>query len=375
MAELGRRKFLGAVGAAGIGTIVTARAAGAETAGRGGGVVFVGSYTSSPPAGHGLDVASRSGAALRLERTVPSVPDASWFALSANRSVLYATNELVPDGAVTALSLRAPANPRVLNTQPSKGSAPTHLSVHPSGRYLLTANYGSGSVVVHPIRQDGSLAEVSDLAQHTGAERDAHAHQVVTDPSGRWVLAVDLGADSVYVYRLDLGTGKLTKHEQVVLPSGAGPRHLAFHPGGRVAYVLGELRAEVTVAAWDAARGKLTLGEVVPTVDANAPVPSYPGEIAVSPDGGFVYASNRGEDTIATFAVRDSGRAISRVGNVATGGVWPRHFTLDPSGRWIYVSNQRSGTVNWLPRDPKTGLPGRSQGSLAVPSVATVLFR
>ncbi len=349
----------------------------AGASGRGGRVVFVGSYTSSPSAGHGLDVATCAGGpALRLDHTVPGVPDASWFAFSADRKVLYSTNEAEPVGSVTALSLRDPARPAVLNKQTSRGSAPTHLSVHPSGRYLLTANYGDGTVVVHPILAGGKLGESTDLVKHTGSERDAHAHQVVTDPSGRWVLAVDLGADSVYVYRLDLTSGKLALHEQVRLPSGAGPRHLAFHPNGRVAYVLGELRPEITVASWDPGSGKLTPGKVVPTVAAGAPGPNYPGEIATSGDGRFVYASNRGENTIAAFATGQGGHDLKRLGdNASSGGDWPRHFTLDPSERWVYVSNQRSGAVTWLPRDPRTGLLGAPRGSLAVPSVATVLFR
>lgn len=378
MGTLDRRRFLGALAGIGAGAAVSTRIAGATGhSGMGGQLVFLGSYTSSgEPPGRGLELARRPGAGpeLRLDHTVEGVPDASFFAFPADRRALYVTNEFERDGRLTALTLTDAAHPEILNTQASHGDATTHLSVHPSGRYLLSASYGDGSVAVHPILPDARLGEATDRVQHTGAQRQAHAHQVLTDPSGRWVLAVDLGADSVYVYRLELNTGKLTQHEQVMLPSGAGPRHLAFHPDGHAAYILGELRPEITVAAWDPGAGRLSPGEVVPTVPADSHGPHAPAEIAVSSDGRFVYASNRGENTIATFQTGAGGTTITRLGNTPTGGDWPRHFTLDPSERWVYVANQRSGTVNWLPRDPDTGRIGESAGSIEVPSVAIVAF-
>ena len=353
MSPLPRRAFLGAAALAL--TATPALASPKRTA-------FVGSYTGSEPAGHGLDVVTVGNPGLRADHTVPGVPDASWFA--RHGGVLYSTNES-DTGTVTALTVGG----KILGTQPTHGSLPTHLSVHPSGKYLLTANYGSGSVVVHPILAGGKLGEATDLVQHTAASGEPHAHQVVTDPSGRWVLSVDLGADSVYVYRLD--GGRLVLHQQLVLPAGTGPRHLAFHPSGTLAYLACEVTPVVTVLGWNAGTGTLTAGQVVET--ATSPGPNYPGEIGVSADGRFIYVSVRGEDTIATFAVR--GRNLRRLGdNVPTGGVWPRHFTFDAGQRWLYVSNQRSGTVTWLPRDPATGSLGPARGSLAVPSVAVVLL-
>ncbi|RZQ62943.1 lactonase family protein [Amycolatopsis suaedae] len=371
MAGLDRRRFLGAVGAAGLGAVLTAKGAGAGLRQQ---VVYLGSYSTwGEPPGAGLQVATRSGQALRVGATVADMADSSWLALSADRRRMYVTNELEA-GRVTALDVSDAARPRILNSRSTGGAHPTHLTVHPSGKYLLSANYTGGSVAVNPILAGGKLGEPTDVVKHPKRERDPHAHQVVVDPSGRWVLAVDLGADAVFVYRLDQATGKLALNQRLDLPSGAGPRHLAFHPRGGFAYVLGELRAEITVAAFDAGRGRLTTGQVIPTVDPSAPAPQYPAEIVVSPDGRFVYASNRGEDTIATFTV--NGASLARLTpNVPTGGVWPRHFTLDPSGRWIYVANQRSGTVSWLPRDPATGRLGKAAGTTPVGHVAFVLFR
>ncbi len=337
--------------------------------------MYIGSYTTwGEPPGRGLDIGlvePRTGR-LIVTGTVDKIPDPSFFAFSRDRRFLYSTNELVPDGSVTALDVAEPQDPVVLNRQSTRGAGPTHLSVHPSGRFLLTANYTTGSVVVHRLDRDGLIGESTDLVQHQGTDREPHAHQVLTDPSGRWIVAVDLGADSVFVYRLHSATGTLDQRQQLRLPTGAGPRHLAFHPSGRFAYILGELRSEITVAAWDFAAGRLTPGQVIPTVPAG--VTNFPAEIAVSPDGRFVYASNRGENTIATFTTHDGGRRLTFAGKTPTGGDWPRHFTLSPDGRWVYVSNQRSNTVNWLPRDPGTGRLGASAGSVPVNNVGIVAF-
>ena len=377
MGNIDRRRFLGAVGAAGIGSVVLGGTAKASTRGRAS-TVYIGTFSSfGEPPGPGLQVGQvdRVTGALTVTGTVPNVPDASFFAFSLDRKTLYSTNELVPDGAVTALNIGDPQHPVVLNRQSTRGAGPTHLSVHPSGRYLFAANYTDGTVVVLKLAGDGSLGASTDLVQHIGTDREPHAHQVLTDPSGRWVVAVDLGADSVFVYRLNLDTGRLALNQQLHLPTGAGPRHLAFHPQGRFAYILGELRAEITVAAWDAARGRLTPGQVIPTVGPGSPTSNFPAEIAVSRDGRFVYASNRGENSIAAFTVQDSGRRLAFTGSTPTGGNWPRHFTLSPDERWLYVSNQRSNTITQLPRDPGTGRIGASVGSTPANTVGIVLFR
>lgn len=376
MGNIDRRRFLGAVGAAGIGSVVLGRTASASTQ-RGSSTVYIGTFSSfGDPPGPGFQVGQvdRLTGALTVTGTVEGVPDASWFAFSLDRRTLYATNELVPDGAVTALRINDPRHPVVLNRQSTRGAGPTHISVHPSGRYLFAANYTDGTVAVLRLAADGSIGESTDLVRHIGTDREPHAHQVLTDPSGRWVVAVDLGADSVFVYRLNLGTGKLALHQQLRLPTGAGPRHLTFHPRGQFAYILGELRSEITVAAWDAARGRLTPGQVIPTIGPGAPSPNFPAEIAASRDGRFVYASNRGENSIAAFSVRDSGRRLAFLASTPTGGNWPRHFTLSPDQRWIYVANQRSNAITRLPRDPETGRVGAAAGSTPANTVGIVLF-
>lgn len=374
MTGLSRRTFLGAAAGAGAATVLGAQFASAATTSKGciaGATVYIGSYTSGAD-GHGLDVTSRTGATLNPVRTVPGITDTSWFDRSADGKTLYVTNEGDPNGFVSALNIADAPNPKLLNKVSSKGGAPTHLSVHSSQKYVLAANYSSGSVVVLPILAGGKLGAATDLVTHQADSGQAHAHQVVNDPTGRWVLSVDLGADSVYVYSLDVATGKLALHQQLKLPAGAGPRHLAFDRTGNYAYVLQELRPEVTVTSWDAATGTLKALSVVPAVPSGSTGDLFPGEIALSKDGKFAYATVRGPNTLATFSV--AGETLKLVSTVSTGGNWPRHVALDPAENWFYVSNQRSGTVTWLPRDPATGLPGAVAGSLAIGSVNSVYF-
>jgi 6-phosphogluconolactonase len=328
-------------------------------------VAYVGSYTSD--GGTGLAVAEVDPAtgALTIGHTVPGVPDASWLACSADGRFLYTTNEQDPGGTVTALDRRHP-RPMVLNSQPTKGSAPTHLCVHPGGRYLLAANYGSGSVAVLPLGADGRIGALTDLVEHVGGL----AHQVMTDPSGRWVLAVDLGIDSVFVHDLDLDAGKLSEHQRLAVDEGIGPRHLVWHPDGVRAYLVCENASQVIVCAWDAETGTLTAGPAVGTVLPGAGMPNFPGEGVVSPDGRFLYVTNRGDNSIATFAT-DGDLTLLRT--VPCGGDWPRHVTLDETGRRLYVSNQRSGTVTLLPRDPASGLVYPVSGNTKATAVAMVL--
>jgi 6-phosphogluconolactonase (cycloisomerase 2 family) len=259
----------------------------------------------------------------------------------------------------------------LLNKQTAGGSGPTHLSVHPAGRYLLTANYGDGTIAVHPLAANGQIEAPTDIVRH---EEESHAHQVLTAPGGQWVVAVDLGADSVFVYGFDQASGRLQRHQHLPMPAGFGPRHMVFHPDGHHAYILGERRSEITVAVWDAVVGRLTPGQVIATLDRAAPKRNYPAEIQLSRDGRFLYASNRGVDNIAMFRIEPSGHQLIFDGTAPCGGDWPRHFALDPSERWLYVANQKSNSVACLPRDPETGKLGLSAGSVTVNSVAMLLF-
>ncbi|MBF6334062.1 lactonase family protein [Nocardia transvalensis] len=337
---------------------------------------YVGCYTSTGSGGRGIGVATVDSETGRLAiDEVVEVPDPSFLAFSPDRNHLYAVNEGSGAGTATAIDLRA-ARPAVLNTVAVQGSGPTHLAVAPDGRSVLTANYESGSVTVLSVAADGRLGAVTDVVQHTGTGPDPdrqtgpHAHQVVFDPSGRWVLAVDLGVDSVYVYRL--AEGRLMRQAQVAMAAGSGPRHLAFHPDGQRVYLANELDATVTVCRWQADRGELVAGQRIPADSVGGGARNYPSAPVVSRDGRFLYVANRGHDNIATFAVL--GELLVPLGTTPCGGAFPRDLRLGPDGRRLYAANQKSNSLTWLDIDPVTGLPYGPAGSLDTPTPTCVLF-
>ncbi|MEV6554300.1 lactonase family protein [Nocardia sp. NPDC051756] len=376
--ELGRRGFLGILGGAvGVGVAVTAGAVQPATASAAGGTrAFLGSYTSSGAGGSGISVATvNPGTGQLVVESTVSVADPSFLALSPDRRYLYAVNEGSGAGTATALDLQGP-RPTVLNTVAVQGDAPTHLCVTPDGRYVLTANYTSGSVSMLAVADNGRFGRVVDVAKHTGRGPDPdrqtgpHAHQVSIDPSGRWVLAVDLGVDAIYVYRL--AGDKLKQHARVALAPGSGPRHLTFHPNGRTAFLANELNSTVTVLDWRPDRGELRAGQSVPADPNTGGDRNYPSAPVVAKDGRFLYLANRGHDNVATFAVL--GAMLMPMGTTPCGGKFPRDLTLSPDGRHLYAANQKSNSVALLDLDPRTGLPAASSAVLDAPAATCVLF-
>ncbi|MET9173571.1 lactonase family protein [Streptomyces misionensis] len=336
--------------------------------------VFIGTFTSA--GGPGIVAAHRDpgSGALTATGVVRSVPNPSYLAVRG--TVLYAVSETVA-GAVAAYSIDPPV-PRPLG-EPVRvhGDEPTHLSL--TRRHLLTANYGSGSVSVLPLTAEGLPGPPSSVLRHVGSGPDpnrqtsAHAHQVVPDPTGRWVLCVDLGTDSVRVCALDEHTGELRAHGATGLPPGTGPRHLAFHPSGEHAYVLGELRTTVTVCRWDAGAGVLRPVGETPLFPDGPDVPVQPSAPVVSPDGRYLWAAVRGTDTVAVLTLDASGDRAELVTAVPCGGHWPRDLVLDPPGRRLYAANERSGDVTWFDLDTATGVP-EPAGSLPVAAASCVAF-
>ncbi|MFE3767404.1 lactonase family protein [Streptomyces sp. NPDC059104] len=344
----------------------------------GGHRAYIGSFTSGGGRGittAAVDPATGALTPLAAER---SLPDPSYLALDRGTGVLYAVGE-------TEQGLAAAFRPVAGGLAPLGapvrvgGSGPTHLA--PAGRRLLTANYGSGSVSSLPLAPDGALRGPASVLTHRGTGPDTdrqeapHAHQVLPDPTGRWVLSVDLGTDSVRICALDPATGALRVHGEAVLRAGAGPRHLAFHPSGEVVYVLHELEPQLTVCRWNALSGHLEPVGEVPVASAGAPgaARAYPSAIVASSDGRFVWAAVRGADTLVTFSLAGGPEKPQLTGTVACGGHWPRDLAADPSGRRLYAANERSGDVTWFEVDPLTGHPRRA-GSVAVPAASCVVF-
>lgn len=341
--------------------------------------LYLGTYTSVSGGGKGVTLATYDPATGVIASTgvVTGVADPSFLAFGPSADTLYTVNEHA-SGAVTAISLHGGSGgaPKVLGSRPTGGDGPCHLSVHPGGRYLLSANYDSGSVAVHPIGQDGKLGARTGLVRHSspppGPGQDGpHAHEIITTPDGRFVLAVDLGNDTVYTYRLDQTAGTLHQVSFAALRPGAGPRSLTFHPGGRFAYLANELDNTVVVCAYDPATGKLTPGTPQPT--GTGSVKSYPAQLLVSADGAFAYLANRGHNSITRYAVESGGAALRLLDTVPVGGNFPRHIAFDPTGRLLFAANQKSATVTVLSVNGRTGRLTLLGRPFAAPGVVCVL--
>ncbi|MFD5945736.1 lactonase family protein [Streptomyces collinus] len=333
--------------------------------------LYLGTYTSAEGGGKGIGLATYDAATGRITGSgaITGVGDPSYLALHPDRRTLYAVDER-DDGAVTAVRL---ADRKVLGSRGTGGAAPCHLSVHPGGRWLLSANYGSGSVAVHPIDASGALGERTDLVRHTGpppgpGQEGPHAHQFVTSPDGSHVLAVDLGTDTVYTYRLDDKAGTLTEVAQAQTRPGAGPRHLTFHPGGRYAYLANEVDNTVAVCSYDPASGRVEVGEAQSTGTGSGT--SYPAQILVTADGRHAFLANRGHNSLTRYAVEADGARLRLLGTVPVGGDFPRQIAFSPEGTLLFAANQKSSTVTVFHVDGADG--GLRRAGEAFPSPVAV---
>jgi 6-phosphogluconolactonase len=353
-------------------------------------LLYVGTYTEGTKS-EGIYLVRMDPRSGRLRRvgSVNAGANPSFLTIHPNGRVLYAVNEVDTQngrstGGVSAFAIASKTGELTRrNEQPSEGAAPCYVSADRTGRVVLVANYNGGSIALLPIEADGSLAPASHVEKHTGkgpnAERQeaAHAHCIIADPSNRFVLAADLGADRVFVYRLDLD-GKSLRHVEggdAVMRSGAGPRHLAFHPTLPLVFVANELDSTVATLRFDAERGALSPLDLRSTLPAGWTGTNYPADIHIAASGRTLYLSNRGHNSIAVFSVADSTGALALEQVVSTDGDWPRNFTLDPTGRWLLVANQRSNSIVVFGRDQKSGRLTPTRERLELPNPVCLQFR
>ncbi|WP_330281226.1 lactonase family protein [Streptomyces sp. NBC_00588] len=318
--------------------------------------LYIGTYTSVEGGGKGIGLATYdpTSGSITGTGTLTGVADPSYLALHPDGRTLYAVDER-DDGAVTAVRL---ADRTILGARSTGGAGPCHLSVHPSGNWLLSANYASGSVAVHPIDASGALGERTDVVKHSTpapgpGQQGPHAHQFITAPDGGHVLAVDLGTDTVYTYRLDERRGTLTEVAQAHTRQGAGPRHLTFHPGGRYAYLANEVDDTVTVCTYDSATGGLTIGDPQPT--GSGAGTNYPAQILVTANGSYAYLANRGHNSLARYAIEADGARLRLLDTVPVSGDFPRQIAFSPDGTLLFAANQKSGTVSVFRVDTASG--------------------
>lgn len=385
-----RREFLKVAGLASLGLTLPdstfARGLDVERAGEL--LVYVGTYTSGKSEGIYLYSLNLTSGELKNIATTKGVKDPSFLALAPSRRYLYAVNEVEEfagkkSGALSAFAVDGRTGElRLLNQQPTLGGAPCYVVVDRAGRFVLVANYTGGNVAVLPIRSDGSLGEATDVKQDSGSSINAerqdgpHAHCIVLEPANRFAYACDLGIDKVMIFRYDKQRGKLIPNGTpwVQVKPGAGPRHLTFHPGGRYAYLINELHATVTVFAHDRVRGNLSEVQTVATLPADFTSANTSADIHVSPDGRFLYCSNRGHDSIAAFDVDPQNGKLTFIAHESTGGKTPRNFAIDPSGAFLLVANQNSDNIVTLRRDRKTGRLSATGNIAEVPSPVCLKF-
>jgi 6-phosphogluconolactonase len=300
--------------------------------------------------------------ALTLVSIVAPVTSPSFIVLDATKKFLYSGNESGA-GSASSFSVNSQTGDlRFLNSM-AAGGQPAHVAIHPGGKYLLTANYTGGTVAVFPIQADGSLATASqilahfgDLGPNAGRQEAPHPHMMAPDSTGKYVLVNDLGLDVTIVYSFDTGAGRLTELNRVAATPGSGPRHLAWHPSGKIVYSINELGNVLNVYAWDGA-GNLTLVQGnFSTLPAGFQGVSGAGEVLVDAAGKYLYASNRGSDNILICSIDPMTSQLTVVGWVHTQGETPRHFNFDPSGSFIHVANQGTGNIVTYSVNKTTGI-------------------
>jgi 6-phosphogluconolactonase len=332
-------------------------------------LVYVGTYSRTGRS-EGIYVFRRNPetGALALRHTIADV-DPSFLAFDPNKRFLFAVGETKEyegreSGSVASYLIdQQTGNLTFLSRQATHGGDPCHLCTDPTGRYLLVANHEHGNVAVLPIEADGRLRPASDLRQHEGSgpgptQKGPHAHFVTIDPTGRYVLVDDKGIDKTMIYRLDLASGKLLPHDPPFtrLHAGAAPRHLSFHPSGRYAYVNGEADMTVTAFAYDGGRGVLEEIHYLSTLpEGTTGERLSTAHILVEPSGRFLYVSNRGHDSIAIFAIDQATGRLTAIGHESTRGHTPRNFGIDPSGEFLYAANQNGDTIVHFRIDGQTG--------------------
>ena len=367
---------------------------GADAVGKGPLMAYVGTYTSPlknvrptqvdlPPGnGRGIHLfrVDRSTGALTPSGVFEMGTSPSCLVVNSAGTRIYSGNETdrmggTDPGSVSAFAIdRATGQLTLLNTVGSGGAGPAHISIHPSGKFLLAANYFGGTVSVIPILPDGGLGKATDIKKDDGTvgprkatnappgsfafsgHDQPHAHMVESDPSGRHVISTDLGLDQILVWKFDSAAGLLSPNDPhiVPLPPGDGPRHFGFHPNGRWLYSLQEEGSNIVLFDYDPEKGRLTARQTISSLPPGYAGSNFCSEITVSPDGKFIYAANRLHDSIAYFSVAEDG-TLGFIGEEWTRGDYPRSFTFDPTATFLYSCNQRADHIATFRVDRKSG--------------------
>lgn len=330
-------------------------------------IVYIGTYTESEPHLQGKSKGiyiysfnSDSGK-LTYKNVSPATVNPSYLAISPDKKYLYAVNE-TGTGMISAFRLTAGGDSlHFINKVSSEGDSPCFIETDKDGRYVFTANYGSGNIALFPVNDDGSLQPANQVEQHKGRgltdrQESPHAHCIRLWHNDRFVYSCDLGTDKVYVYTLDKTNGKLLPGTDYSTMAGAGPRHMAFHPLKNIAYVINELNGTIECLKTDTVSGELVHFQTVSTSGDSAGVSAGCADIHITPDGEFLYASNRGTlNSIAMYTIDRENGTLAFTGLMPVKGKTPRNFAIDPTGNWLLVANQNSDQIVSFRIDHKTG--------------------
>jgi 6-phosphogluconolactonase len=381
-----RREFMKAATVASLGAVVASRDASALSVNTLAPpremLVYVGTYTSGKSEGIYLYSLNLSDGSLRRVGVTGGVNNPSYLTLDRARRFLYSVEETeefegAKSGAVSAFAVnQRDGSLRFVNRQASMGGAPCYVTADNAGRFVLVANYSGGNVAALPVKKGGGLDKAVDVKQDSGSgpnrerQEGPHAHCVLLDSSNRNAYSCDLGADKVMIYDFDSRRGRLTPSAQpfVSLKPGAGPRHLTFDGAGRHVYVLNELDSSVTAFARERKTGALRELKTYSMLPEDFKGENTGADIHLTPDGRFLYCSNRGHDSIALFRVDARAGALTAVGHTPTTGKTPRNFAVDPTGRFLLVANQRSDNVVTFRIDPSTGALSPTGHAAEIPS-------
>jgi 6-phosphogluconolactonase len=349
--------------------------------------VYIGNYSRAPEGGIYQASFDTTTGVLSEPTVAGPATNASFLAIHPSGTRLYAVGEIgdfqgKKVGGVSGFTIDPTSGQLTLiNEQSSGGPGPCHLSLDKAGTTAFVANYGGGSVASLAIAADGKLSPAASFIQHQGGsvnpqrQKEPHAHSINLDPANQFALVADLGLDQVLVYAYHAGQHTLTPHKTPFgkVAPGAGPRHLAFHPGGKTLYVINELDSTLTTFAWDAVAGTMSAVQTLSTLPADFTGNNSTAEVVVHPSGKFVYGSNRGHDTLAVFQVDASNGELKPVGHTPIGGKTPRNFVVDPTGKWVLIGCQGTNNVTVFSVDQQSGMLTATGQSLACPT--PVCFR
>ncbi len=362
--------------------------ASAKASGDGELLVYIGTYTKGESKGiYVYRFQPKTGKLTKIGLAAETV-NPSFVAIHPNHRFLYSVSEVddfqgKSSGAVSSFAIDAKTGFLTkLNTVSSKGSGPCYVKVDATGKSLLVANYGSGSIAAMPIKDNGELGEAASAIQHVGTSADKerqsgpHAHSINPSPDNRFAIVADLGLDEVLVYHLDPAKALLTPNTPpfTKLAPASGPRHFAFDPAGKFGYVINEMKSTVTAFSYDKAAGTLKEIQTIATLPKDFAGESSTAEVQVHPSGNFLYGSNRGHDSIALFTINKKTGMLTAAGHTPTQGKTPRNFGIDPSGKFLFAANQDAGGVVVFRIDAKTGKLTPTGDKLDIPFPVCVKF-